>query len=553
MKALPLILLLAILLGSCRNNRHIAETLAHADTLMFVDPDSACRLLSDIDIANASDALSAHHALLLTKAREKANIIVADDSLISIATDYYFGSHDSLEAQSHFYHGVILNYANDKTAALSSLVEAADIAQNIDDQFYYAMACREQAQIYSELLEFKQAATLGQEAVNAFNRCGRPLHAAWERVLVPQAIALSGNIDRAHDSIRTLVSDSIIHSDIHLLATFYSIASNVFYEHKDYLQSIAYFDSIIYRGIRPKSKSISQAATAKLRISQTSEALKLNDLALSAAKDYTDTLAARMFLREYSDSVSDFKNAYLYTKEYLSHVSNETNHLITHPYTAKLSDHFHSKSIENSINKRIAEQRALISSLIAIIIIIISLSIFFIYRSKLHKRRVENELLLADIQLLQKRLNELPTKKHLSPQQLVQISTPIALLNSLCESSLLLSSRSDVSYHKLGKKTASIIESFSAPEAIAGLENYVNFIADDIMSRFRQQLTCLPESHYTIALLSFAGFSNQSILEITKLSEGSFRNIRSIIRKKIAELNTHDKEIFLAFFQKIRG
>ena len=139
---------------ACVGDNRVNETLQTADRLIFVAQDSAVIMLDNLDLDHASRAQRARHALLLTKAREKANITVTDDSLIAIAADYYRGCGDSLEVQSLFYHGVILGYRDDYPRALLSLIQAADLADAIGDDFYRAMACREQVGVYTKLYEF---------------------------------------------------------------------------------------------------------------------------------------------------------------------------------------------------------------------------------------------------------------------------------------------------------------------------------------------------------------------------------------------------------------
>ncbi|MDE7458395.1 MAG: hypothetical protein K2M77_05950, partial [Muribaculaceae bacterium] len=89
-----------LLLTACIGGNRVSEALQTADKLIFVAPDSAVIMLDNLDLDHASRAQRARHALLLTKAREKANITVTGDSLIAIAADYYRGHGDSLEVQS---------------------------------------------------------------------------------------------------------------------------------------------------------------------------------------------------------------------------------------------------------------------------------------------------------------------------------------------------------------------------------------------------------------------------------------------------------------------
>lgn len=82
---------LLLLAASCGSDKRVDDALQAADELIFVAPDSALIMLDSLNLTDASHAQRARHALLLTKAREKANIVISDDSLINIAVDYYRG------------------------------------------------------------------------------------------------------------------------------------------------------------------------------------------------------------------------------------------------------------------------------------------------------------------------------------------------------------------------------------------------------------------------------------------------------------------------------
>ncbi|MDE6238935.1 MAG: hypothetical protein K2M54_02990, partial [Muribaculaceae bacterium] len=324
---------LILLMTACVGDNRVNETLQTADRLIFVAPDSAVIMLDSLDLDHASRAQRARHALLLTKAREKANITVTDDSLIAIAADYYRGHGDSLEVQSLFYHGVILGYRDDYPRALLSLIQAADLADAIGDDFYRAMACREQVGVYTKLYEFDRAARLGEEAVRAFNRAGRPLHAAWERVFIPQSLLYSGNINAACDSIAVLATDSLIQSDPHLRQEFLHIATNVYFEKHDFEQSESYFDAYIDEGDAPSSKMLSQMAELVLAKGDITKAKHYYDLAIAAHLSASDSLAALAVLSQIYEAEGDFKNAHLLNIAVQNAATHSTNVLITHPYT----------------------------------------------------------------------------------------------------------------------------------------------------------------------------------------------------------------------------
>ena len=98
MKKLLHFLLLTIisLLYSCGNDSHFANSiLLAADSLMQSRPDSSLYLLEQIpDPQKIKKGNQALYCLLLTQARYKNYILLQNDSLISLAIDYYGSKKD---------------------------------------------------------------------------------------------------------------------------------------------------------------------------------------------------------------------------------------------------------------------------------------------------------------------------------------------------------------------------------------------------------------------------------------------------------------------------
>ncbi len=67
---------------------------------MQVYPDSALRMLRQLEGSSLNASDKARYALLLTKAQTKSNEFIESDSIIKIAYDYYDNRNDSMETVS---------------------------------------------------------------------------------------------------------------------------------------------------------------------------------------------------------------------------------------------------------------------------------------------------------------------------------------------------------------------------------------------------------------------------------------------------------------------
>lgn len=89
------ILILSLCFGSCMHNSGAGELLDKAESYLEMHPDSAFVALDSLDRRQLNTPeLKARHALLYSIALEKCGICMMNDSIISIAVDYYQGKGD---------------------------------------------------------------------------------------------------------------------------------------------------------------------------------------------------------------------------------------------------------------------------------------------------------------------------------------------------------------------------------------------------------------------------------------------------------------------------
>ena len=109
MNKIPTILLLLglLLLMACNDPKHVTDTLHRAEALMNEHPDSALTLLQSVSPDEmGQNRTRALYALLYTQAQDKNYIDETNDSLISVAVDYYRNTDDVRhQFLSYYYQG----------------------------------------------------------------------------------------------------------------------------------------------------------------------------------------------------------------------------------------------------------------------------------------------------------------------------------------------------------------------------------------------------------------------------------------------------------------
>ena len=156
--------ILAIVVAACGGmaDRRLAE----AEEIMDNAPDSALVIIQSIRPSDLrSERSRALHSLLITQAQSKNYIPIPSDSIIRQTAEYFDGTSDTRHRMlAHYYLGDVRLELKSYAPALTAHFEALDLARELDDKFYIAMAARGISQIYqdnylnTEELEFAKIA-----------------------------------------------------------------------------------------------------------------------------------------------------------------------------------------------------------------------------------------------------------------------------------------------------------------------------------------------------------------------------------------------------------
>ena len=426
-------------------------------------------------------------------------------------------------------------------------MEAYDKANDTGDDFYRAMSAREQASIYIDLYNYDRAAELGREAAATFTRAGRPLHAAWERVYIPQSLVYSGKVDEACDSIMAMASDSIIHAHADLLKEFLWNASNVYFEKKDYDLAERYFDSLVDIGGVPSSKMLSQMALLKLEKGDLTGAREYQGLAAECQHAVTDSLAAVFALSRIREAERDYENAYRLSKLVDNESNPMMNALITHPYTALINDYYHAEARRKSTLLEEASLRMVVWISVSLTLLTTIVLLVCVYRHRLGQRDMEREILKSDLSRLEMQIASLRVPADRTVPHAPH-TFPLAFMRSVCD-------LNDTFYVKekgagvFGEKVSELISRLTDDENLEILEKYVNDNYDNLMARLRQQAVGFSKREFDISIFVFLGLSDSTVAWLFhKKPVSNPRQLRYRIRKKIRENPMPDSELFLRYF-----
>ena len=172
------LLLTLLLLAGCNDPKHVTDALTRAEALMDEHPDSAWTVLNTISPDEmGQNHTRAHYALLYTQAQDKTYRDETNDSLISVAVDYYRDTDDvRRKFLSYYYKGRVYTNAKDYLNATSCYMEAEQLADAVGDDYLSGLLYAELGRIYRLYYDYPKSLESHHKAAECYERAGKIRH-----------------------------------------------------------------------------------------------------------------------------------------------------------------------------------------------------------------------------------------------------------------------------------------------------------------------------------------------------------------------------------------
>lgn len=190
-------------LAGCRDSRLITDSLNRAEAWMEEHPDSARAALSALsfDEIRQSDN-RARYALLYTQMQDKNYMDETDDSLISVAADYYRHTDDVRRRfLSCYYKGKVLFNGGNHLNAMSYYMEAEQLADAVNDGYLVGLLYSEFGRIYRFSYDYSKSLEAYRKAAECYGQVGKLRHRNY--MLYNQSY-ICRNLNRLVESERLL-------------------------------------------------------------------------------------------------------------------------------------------------------------------------------------------------------------------------------------------------------------------------------------------------------------------------------------------------------------
>lgn len=550
---LKLIALSAVMLIiSCQNNQQVELALSSADKIVCADPDSALRILHEIDTANISDQQRAYLNLLETKASDKADLDPHDINPIDYAARVFKGRNDSIEAQALYYKGVVQYNNADYGRALVSLMQAHEVADQCGDLFYKAMSSRSMSDVYNAIVAFEPAATASSNAIDEFYAAGRPDYAKFEKYILPFYLLQSNKIEKADSILDENAKDAFFLETPLRLNWYYTVRALSEYKKGDYKTALYWYNLAcdeVPQFFVPNDWS--RMASCYIKLGQGEDAQKALDSARVHIRFDTDSAYMILAEAELYALKGDYQKAFQIKNEFYRVENIKRNYLLTHPYTTMLSDYLASEAAMNLHRYKLAEYKLWLWILIAAVLGVFAVMVYILHVRKVKIDNVEKEILISDIRRLKEeikevhpnydknRINTNGSEKGIFDSSFINFVDNLLTIDNQAPDS----EEGNKYLRKTFKTTLNNVKSI---ESLHQIEKFVDYNNGNIMQKLKDQIPSLTVKQLNYFMFKVAGFSNTSICQLLDMKNmNALHQLKSRLKNKIKSSEWPDREYFL--------
>ena len=534
--------LIAMAIVSCNRDVATMETLSHAEAIMQEHPDSALSLLQAIDTKTIStDRCRALHALLLSQAYDKNYIDLTNDSIITIAVDYFADSDDHHYAMlAHYYHGRIRYNATDYPRCLLSMTKAFGHAEDINDYYWKGRIAEQISNVYDSNFHGKEAVYYAQIAYDNLKISGIQPYLNYSLLRLARVQNNNGNFNSCIEICKQLIDSAKIYNDSRLFGHSRYLMAKAYYGNKEYKKAK---DLIIEIGQKGELKTDLRCFLGLSHI----ELKELDNAKVvfnSIGTEYCDDDLSLVY--EISKRTGATKDALLALSKLYDNLDSVFVHSMSQNFSQTLSElHLQEQKTKETELNRAKLSRNIILSIG--IVVIITIAMLFYKWNKEYKQKLEKNVIIAQ------NLREILQANKSETQHIIDnlLATRFEVIDNLCKTLYENKSIGLDNKKRISSEVEKLIEQFSTNrQKIAELENFANKHHSNIITSFKTDLPNLKEVDYLLFLYTTLGFSITAIaLFLNEDKVDAVYNRKARLKNKIRKLGDDKFSIYSKFIK----
>lgn len=597
------LLLTLLFLTGCNDPKHVTDALTRAEALMNEHPDSAWTVLNTISPDEmGQNRTRARYALLYTQAQDKTYRDETNDSLISVAVDYYRHTDDARRKfLSYYYKGRVYFNAKDYQNATLCYMEAELLTDEVGDDYLVGLLYSELGRIYRLYYDYPKSLEAHQKAAECYERAGKIRHRNYMWLNQSDVCRNMELYDESERLLRmTLESAKKEHdSSLTKLCLASLMMQYVELEQISVAKEIYQELELLIDDNYGSASFIGKIARMYISEKDYYRAKQSLDMGWKRAENRIDSVGLYFSAAELMSVLGEEKEAYQELMKGVALQNKEAHQALQQPVLTAQRDYLSEKlefeAYKLRMEKRLRLLYILLFSLVIVMVVYVlsrklkkekekarktidELNCEILHRDRESRHKIaslleeleeQDKSASASIQGLRSELQrqeedyhryikEAEEIQHCLEDKLSQKTVLMAELfkNWFASITKLLSvlvqnGKEETKNKKLRKEVTLWQEKYyEGNKAYREVEKLVNRYNDDAMMHFRQEMEWTEEADYRRVCYFFAGFSIRLIAVLMKETEDAIYQKRHRLRKYLEASDLAHKELFLVLLDK---
>ena len=514
-----------------------------AEKIMEQYPDSALRIMQNVDKSHIhSDKDMARYALIYSEAYYYNSVFVADDSLTSIAANYYKHSDDhAMRARAFFQHGQCLQQQRRMPEAILALTTSLNSLQHLNNPRLEGVVYRTIGEIYCDSYCYTNSLDYFKKSYEAFSKRDLPYHSHYALYNIGQVYKNMHNYEEAENYFITARDYAIDANNLDFLCATLHELCEIYYRTQDYprcSETVALFekyDCVLWF----VSRYYALKAIVTSEEGDNNEALRL--IAIAESVEDPDMAIIEEAKYHIYNNIGDKELSLYWLAVINKRLDANLLAAAEQPVLNYQIDLLQHQLDRDAKEMKMRRQRNI--SIYIAIAVLVTLLLGFI-RGYVSRKNRDIEHYMDVIHELQLTNNSTSTALSDAVDRLY--NDRLTDLNRLCETYY---EHSDTSRHatKVFERVRETIESIKGDEArLVELETLVNNCRGNIMSKVREQCPKLNAKELRVVLYSYAGFSSRAICIFMESNPVALSKVKYRIKTKIKESGAQDADLLIS-------
>ena len=521
----------------------VQRTLNDVETYIMDRPDSALAVLDSMDrTLLTTDRLKAHHALLHAMALDKNYIDVTDDSLASVALDYYSRKGPKkYEARSRYYLGLSYFYAGDLSKAILETTKAEEVAVG-NDSLYLGFVKVLQADIYSKTHNDVEVLNSLQQAYDIYTQLSLSYYINVAQLRISKALYNSGCASRADSLLCFLTTNEYVDRKIKA----YALTDRAFIKTVDSIPDCALATSMyenVLKDYGPEFMTLKDYWAYAFSLEQIGRSGESEDFVSQLFQIDSSVTAYYWRYR-----IEKYKGNDLAALPFLEKALIKNNIEVTETLKQSVAriqkDYYESQYREAALLVRLRNQMIVLVLSLSILLILL---LCYMVNRYVNRQRVEREKMMEYVEEIKRQLVQAKDEDYpLLKKRFIDLyKSRFETIGTLCEQYLQNKDRNDVEKVMYQKMLLMIEEIRNDNVRKVKFESLLNSELDGIMQNFRNEMPKSKEWEVTMFSYLVAGFDATMISRLMDMPLNNVYAYKRRLKLKIEDKKPEHSDQFL--------